>query len=97
MWWNCGNDRVERFSGSGTYKAQFGSAGSGDGQFNDPQGVAVSLSTGDVYVADAGNHRVEEFNSNGGYIGQFGTQGTGNGQFEDPTGLASIPQAAMCM
>jgi DNA-binding beta-propeller fold protein YncE len=39
----------------------FGGQGDGNGQFLDPTGVAVSNSTGDVYVADRKNNRVEEF------------------------------------
>lgn len=39
----------------------FGGQGNGNGQFLDPTGVAVSNSTGDVYVADRENNRVEEF------------------------------------
>jgi hypothetical protein len=54
----------------------FGSAGSGDGQFDGPSGVAVSEvevegSKGDVYVVDKGNNRVERFGSTGVYLGQF--------------------------
>ncbi len=39
----------------------FGGQGSSAGQFSDPTGVAVSNSTGDVYVADREDNRVEEF------------------------------------
>jgi hypothetical protein len=42
------------------YLTQWGSAGSGDGQFNGPWGVAVDAS-GNVYVADSGNSRIEKF------------------------------------
>jgi DNA-binding beta-propeller fold protein YncE len=45
----------------GRYFSQFGSGGSGKGQFNNPVGVAVDPSNGDVYVADLGNDRVEKF------------------------------------
>ena len=42
---------------------EWGTAGSGDGQFNSPFGVAVD-SNGDVYVADTGNHRIQKFKNN---------------------------------
>jgi DNA-binding beta-propeller fold protein YncE len=43
----------------------------GNGQFNEPSGVAVNEATGDVYVVDKGNNRVEWFNSTGTFEGQF--------------------------
>jgi DNA-binding beta-propeller fold protein YncE len=57
------NNRVEEFDSSGAYLSQFGSYGSGDGQFADPYGVAVDPSSSDVYVADTFNNRVEKFGS----------------------------------
>src|SRR3954454_2834893 len=42
----------------------FGGPGSGDGQFNHPQGVAVDSSSR-IYVVDAGNARVERFSPAG--------------------------------
>jgi DNA-binding beta-propeller fold protein YncE len=54
------NDRVQKFTSTGTFLTSFGSAGSGNGQFSFPEGIAVNLS-GTVYVADAGNGRVELF------------------------------------
>jgi DNA-binding beta-propeller fold protein YncE len=57
----------------------FGSAGSGAGQFESPNGVAVNDATGDVYVVDGGNARVEWFDATGGKLeGQF----DGSGSFE---------------
>ena len=54
------NHRVQKFSSSGVYQTQWGTRGSGDGQFIDPSGVAVD-SSGNVYVADYGNNRVQKF------------------------------------
>jgi len=82
-----GGNNVVKFSSHGKYLATIGSAGSGDGQFNDPQGIAVD-SSGDIYVADSGNNRVEKFNKDGVYQSQFGSQGSGNGQFKYPAGIA---------
>ena len=44
----------------GTAITQWGSSGSGNGQFNAPDGVAVDGS-GNVYVADTGNDRIQKF------------------------------------
>jgi tripartite motif-containing protein 71 len=54
------NQRVQAFTSAGTFLGKFGSAGSGNGQFSGPQGVAVN-SSGDVYVVDDGNSRVEKW------------------------------------
>jgi DNA-binding beta-propeller fold protein YncE len=70
---------------------QAGISGSGPGQFDSPNGVAVDPSTGNVYVADTENDRVEVFGSGGNLLGQFGTAGSGNGEFTDPEGLAVDP------
>ena len=46
----------------GTFLTKWGSFGSGDGQFNEPDGVAIDAS-GNVYVADTGNNRIQKFDS----------------------------------
>ena len=74
-------------AGSYSFSAQWGSSGSGNGQFNQPYGVAVD-SLGNVYVAEQGNSRIQKFDSNGGYLTQWGGQGSGNGQFSGSVGVA---------
>jgi hypothetical protein len=68
----------------------FGTAGSGNGQFAEPDGVAINQSNGDVYVVDKGNNRVEWFNSAGDYEGQFNGSGTGPDE-EGATAPSSSP------
>ena len=57
---DSGNDRVQKFTSTGTYITQWGSAGSGYGQFLGPYGVAMDRS-GNVYVIDYHNYRVQKF------------------------------------
>ena len=76
------HDRVQKFSPSGTLLATWGSQGSGDGQFDHPQGIAVG--SGTVYVADTVNYRVEQFTSSGSLLATWGTPGSGNRQFSQP-------------
>jgi streptogramin lyase len=53
------NARVQEFSASGEYVAQFGSYGSGAGQLYGPWGLAVGSET--AYFGDSGNNRVEKW------------------------------------
>ncbi|HWZ21496.1 MAG TPA: 6-bladed beta-propeller, partial [Cytophagaceae bacterium] len=75
------NDRIQRFDNNGAYITQWGSNGTGTGQFAHPETVVVDYS-GNVYVADYISERVQKFDNTGTYISQFGSYGTGNGQFD---------------
>ena len=69
------------------YLTQWGSAGSGNGQFHWPSGVAVDAA-GNVYVADRDDNRIQKFTSAGAYLTQWGSRGSSNGQFQYPIGVA---------
>ncbi len=71
----------------GVYDSQFGTAGTGNGQFNGPAAVAVA-ENGTIYVTDRGNDRVQRFDSSGNYLGQWGGTGTADGAFNYPNGIA---------
>ncbi len=66
---------------------EWGTRGSGEGQLNSPEGIAISDS-GNVFVVDTGNNRVQVFDLTGGFIRAWGTAGSGNGQFQSPHGVA---------
>jgi tripartite motif-containing protein 71 len=87
-----GNHRVSQFALDGTFVGIFagtGKKGSGNGEFEFPQGITVLGSSGEVAVADRKNHRVQIFDSEGKYKRQFGTEAEEDGQFNCPSGLAS--------
>jgi DNA-binding beta-propeller fold protein YncE len=69
------------------YITQWGSNGSGDGQLNFPESVAID-SSGNVYIADSGNNRIQKFSSDGTFITKWGSLGNGTGQFHEPSGIA---------
>jgi len=73
--------------GAPTYAGVFGSAGTGNGQFGHPAGIAVD-SKGTIWVVDQENERVQKFNAAGEFQSAFGSSGTGNGQFGRPTDIA---------
>jgi DNA-binding beta-propeller fold protein YncE len=63
-----GHDRIVKFSPDGHVLSNWGSKGSGDGQFNDPTSVAVDSTIGKVYVADPTNKRIQVFDQNGKFL-----------------------------
>ncbi len=81
------HNRVEKFSSTGTFLLEWGSAGSGNGQFAMPFGAAVDA-VGNVYVADTNNHRIQVFSGNGDYLTQWSAASNGTGQLDAPIGVA---------
>ncbi|MDD5531133.1 MAG: hypothetical protein PHX21_14030, partial [bacterium] len=65
-----------------------GSYGTGNGEFNNPTGIAKD-SSDNIYICDTGNNRIQKLNSSGVYVSQFGSVGTGRGQFSAPTQIAT--------
>ncbi len=81
------NNRVQVFSKDGKFLSKWGTAGSGDGEFNIPWGIEIDQK-GDVYVADWRNDRIQKFTPDGRFLMKFGTSGQGDGEFNRPTGVA---------
>ncbi len=67
-------DHVNKFAPTGTLTAQWGSRGTGPGQFENPRGIGVD-SQGNVYVGDAGNGRVVKYNNSGTFLASWGPVG----------------------
>jgi sugar lactone lactonase YvrE len=84
---DTGGNRVMQFDYRLNWLKNWGTAGSGDGEFNEPSSVATDTNGCD-YVADTTNHRVQVFDDQGGFIAKFGSQGSEPGQFEGPRGVA---------
>ena len=55
-----GNPRVQKFDTNGNFITKWGSYGTGDGQFRDPEHLAVD-SDGNVYVTDKDNNNIQVF------------------------------------
>ncbi|MFI5037790.1 MAG: hypothetical protein ACHP93_04865, partial [Solirubrobacterales bacterium] len=83
---DSGNNRIQRFALDGSEAMQWGTKGSGPGQFSYPRGVAANGS--EVLVADDDNYRIEKFDPNGAFQASAGSAGTGPGQFGFPYGVA---------
>lgn len=63
-----GHNRIAKFSPDGRVLAVWGTAGNGDGQFNDPTSATVDPATNKVYVADPRNKRIQVFDENGKFL-----------------------------
>jgi tripartite motif-containing protein 71 len=80
------NSTVKRFNVTGVGQPpSIGQYGTGDGQFKDPQGIAVSPDGSKLYVADTYNNRIQIFNTNdNSFQGKFGSSSQQSGGFLNP-------------
>lgn len=69
-----GNARVAKYDRNGKWIKNWGSRGTGQGQFNIVHGIAIDAQ-GNVYVGDEGNKRVQVFDTEGTFKMQFGNVG----------------------
>jgi DNA-binding beta-propeller fold protein YncE len=78
-------NRIDKYDGNGNFLTLWGSAGTGNGQFTLPAGIAAG--PGDkIYVVDTNNHRVQKF-------GSGGTQTGIADRFEGPVGHLLYPSS----
>ena len=76
------------YDSSGKKKTTIGSKGSGEVQFQSPNGIDISGEV--VYVAECGGHRIHKLTTGGEYIGVFGKRGSGIGEFNYPLMSRSV-------
>ena len=82
---DLGNRRVQEFSNAGNFLTTWGIKGSGNGTFQEPEGIAVGGNS--IYVVDNDLSIVEKFDTSGHFIKQWGAKGNDNGQFLLPQGV----------
>ncbi|MHC4325462.1 MAG: NHL repeat-containing protein [Planctomycetota bacterium] len=78
--------RIEKYSPDGEFIAQWGSVGTGNGQFIHPYGIAVDAQ-GKVYVADPWNKCIQKFTSEGTFLTRWGGSGDGDDLFRTPVSI----------
>jgi DNA-binding beta-propeller fold protein YncE len=77
-------ERVQCFSEKGkTLVRQFGSVGSGPGEFNRAEGLGIDAQDR-VYVADSCNHRIQIFSPDGQFLSTYGKPGSAPGEMSYP-------------
>ena len=91
---NCfvvsGNDTVSKFNMKGTLVSFFHEEHSlFPKEFDGARGVAISPTTGQVYVADWVNHCIQVLNPDLTFSHSFGSKGSANGQFLGPCNIAT--------
>ncbi len=74
-----GNNRIVKLDSDGRFIKQWGSVGTGDGEFRDPHALAMD-SQGRLFVGDRGNSRIQIFDQEGNHIATWS-------QFGRPSGL----------
>ena len=80
-----GNSRVMKFAADGRLLFQWGTRGTGPGQFDIPHALAIDAGHR-VYVADRANDRVQLFDGKGRYLAEWKSPSIGR-----PFGLALLP------
>ncbi len=70
-----GNDRIQVFTREGKWLREFGSCGTGPGQFQRPSGL--TWHDGRIYVSDAVNNRIHIFKDTGESLGLLGAKSDG--------------------
>jgi DNA-binding beta-propeller fold protein YncE len=93
---DSGNHRVQVFAPDGVFLRQWGSLcktdtqegceGAGDGQFNEPWGIAVDAAA-NVYVSDTWNHRIQHFGPDGQFLRAWGSFASTGGELAEETGF----------
>ncbi|MEE8391829.1 MAG: hypothetical protein V3S14_13675, partial [Anaerolineae bacterium] len=84
---DTGNHRIQKFTADGQFVAAWGQNSTVETEtglpqgFNEPWGIAVSPSAGNIYVADTWNHRIQKLDATGNPVlawGLFGQSGPGD-------------------
>ena len=79
--------RISKVSLDHEFLGQFGSFGSGDGQFIWPRSIEMD-SDENLYASDENLHRISIFDKEGTFLNKWGTPGSGKGELDGPSGLA---------
>lgn len=87
------NARILEYSPGGQKLREWGSAGTGPGQFRLPHSIEID-EHGTVYVADRENGRIQRFDAQGRYLGEWSQYGKTFGLelTKDAMWLSSIPR-----
>jgi hypothetical protein len=80
------NDTITVWDEDGSFIQRIGTRGSGQGQLNNPNDIAVTED--EIYVVEESNHRIQVFDKNGTFLRKWGQHGSNNGDFHHPYSIA---------
>jgi streptogramin lyase len=83
------NNRIIKMTSDGKFIKQWGTTGSGPGQFNGPHSLTFDRK-GRLLVADRGNNRIEIFDQDGNYITEWKQFGRPGGVYVDPKNILYV-------
>jgi DNA-binding beta-propeller fold protein YncE len=83
------NARIVKFDRSGKFIKTWGKAGSGQGEFNEPHGLAMD-SQGRLFVADRANNRIQIFDQEGKFLAEWKQFGRPSGIFIDKNDMLYV-------
>ena len=80
------NHRLQKLTFDGDCVKSVGSSETGNGplQFNDPRGITVHPTTGQIFIADTDNHHIQVLNKDLTYSHSFGQYGSSPERFHSP-------------
>ena len=79
-------NKVTKYDREGNPLTEWGTKGSGDGQFNQPSGLLIQDQL--IYLVDSRNNRIQMYSLDGEFQGQWGSGGYGEGEFNLPWGIS---------
>ena len=80
---------IKVYSSNGRFLYEFGRYGTGDGELNQPTGLAVDRA-GHLLVGSGGNNKVQVFTLDGKFVTKFGEFGKALGQMHCPCSVSAL-------
>ena len=80
---------IKVYNRNGRFLYEFGTYGTGDGELNNPTGLAVDK-MGHLLVCSLHNHRVQVFTLDGKFVAKFGEYGKELGQMNSPSSVSVL-------
>jgi sugar lactone lactonase YvrE len=99
---NCDDNDDEYLAKDICFVDEFGSGGTGEGEFDSPSALVLDTANDLLYIADTGNDRIQIIDVDGRcgsdelandvcFVDEFGGTGNDEGEFDSPSGLAFDP------